>query len=114
RPWMHSVEMEWIAELRRVTVLFMHLEGFDYTADEVVDQLQAAHASLRAAITAHGGNLHQFIVDDKGTVLIAVFGLPTSSHEDDVLRATRAALRLEAEAEQLGLAGSIAVATGLA
>lgn len=41
------------------------------------------------------GSVRQFLVDDKGSVLIAVWGIPPNSHEDDPLRAILAAMRLQ-------------------
>jgi len=39
--------------------------------------------------------VRQFLVDDKGSVLIGVFGLPPTPHEDDATRAISVALEIQ-------------------
>ena len=67
------------------------------------DELRRARASAAATIEAHGGTLGE-PGDDR---VLGIFGVPTA-HEDDALRAARAACDLR-EADLLGRA---AVATG--
>jgi hypothetical protein len=38
-------------------------------------------------IAQHGGYLRQYLVDDKGTTLIVVLGVPPFAHENDAARA---------------------------
>ena len=47
----------------------------------------------------------EFLVDDKGSVAIAVFGLPSMSHADDARRAVTFAAEVVAALEAGGLAG---------
>lgn len=35
----------------------------------------------------HEGSLNKLLMDDKGSTLIVVFGLPPMSHQDDAVRA---------------------------
>jgi class 3 adenylate cyclase len=54
------------------------------------------------------------MIDDKGSVLIAGFGLPPFSHEDDANRAVETALEIHARLSELNTACSIGVTTGRA
>src|SRR5689334_19816975 len=74
-----------------VTILFCDLVGStalgDGTDPEVLRGLMARyHALVKQVLELHGGTVEKFI----GDAAMAVFGLPTA-HEDDALRAVRAA-----------------------
>ena len=45
-------------------------------------------------LTTHGGFLRQFLVDDKGCVMIVAFGVPTFSYNDNAARALECACSL--------------------
>src|SRR2546430_12108202 len=61
----------------------------------------------RATLERHGATVEKFI----GDAVMAVFGVP-AVHEDDALRAARAAIELRREVETLGLELRIGVNTG--
>jgi class 3 adenylate cyclase/tetratricopeptide (TPR) repeat protein len=61
----------------------------------------------KEAVERHGGTLEKFI----GDAIMAVFGVPVS-HEDDALRAVRAAAEMRDALPELGLEGRIGVMTG--
>ena len=74
-----------------VTVLFCDLVGstaFGESADpEVVRaRMRRYFEDLRVILERHGGTVEKFV----GDAVMAVFGIPTA-HEDDALRAVRAA-----------------------
>lgn len=102
----------WLAELRRVTVLFINLPDLDYGMP-----LADAHnlmCSLQSAVYRYEGSINKLSVDDKGVTLIAAFGLPPLSHEDDAIRGVQAALDIQAELESLNLQSAIGITTGRA
>ena len=107
-------QAEWLAELRRVTAVFVNLVDVDPAAANLLEPVQLAMAAMQPVLERYEGSLKQVVVDDKGLTLIAVFGLPLLAHEDDPARASRAALEMQAALGGLGLGCGIGVATGRA
>ncbi len=102
----------WLAELRRVTVMFINLPGIDHSMP-----LEQAHLVMRALQTElyrYEGSINKLGVDDKGIMLVAALGLPPLAHEDDAARGVLAALAMRAKLQELGLPSAIGVATGRA
>jgi class 3 adenylate cyclase/tetratricopeptide (TPR) repeat protein len=102
----------WLAELRLVSVMFLNLIGLDFAAPGALAQTQAAFQTIEEALTYYGGTIRQFLVDDKGTVLIAAFGLPPHTQEDDAARAVQAAQLMQANLRQHGLRCAIGITSG--
>jgi class 3 adenylate cyclase/tetratricopeptide (TPR) repeat protein len=81
---------------KTVTVVFADLVESSSTAEELDPEVWAGtlrryYASLRSIVEKHGGTVEKFI----GDAVVGVFGVPTL-HEDDALRAVRAALEMPA------------------
>lgn len=102
----------WLAELRRITVLFVNLSALDYGMP--LEQAQTVMRTLQTAIYRYEGSINKLSVDDKGVTLIAGFGLPPLAHEDDAIRGVQAALDMHSELRALGLHGAIGITTGRA
>ena len=62
---------------------------------------------MKGIVESHGGSVEKFI----GDAVMAVFGVPVV-HEDDALRACRAAVEMREALPGLGLEGRIGVNTG--
>ena len=95
-----------------VTVLFCDVVGStalgESTDPEAVRALLARYFErMRAIVEAHGGSVEKFI----GDAVMAVFGVPVV-HEDDALRACRAAVEMREAFAGLGIEGRIGVSTG--
>jgi class 3 adenylate cyclase/tetratricopeptide (TPR) repeat protein len=112
RAWIGEELQEWLAELRPMSLLFIGVSGLDYTAPDALERLQAFLTTSQAVIYRYEGSLNKLAVDDKGTVLLAMFGAPPLAHADDAARAAQAARDLLVMAEAQGLAMAIGVATG--
>ncbi|MFV9504893.1 MAG: AAA family ATPase [Oscillochloridaceae bacterium umkhey_bin13] len=107
-----AAQIAWLAEQRRITVLFVNLP--DLQADLPLPKAQALMRALQAALYRYEGSITRLGTDGKGPTLVAALGLPPLAHEDDPERGARAALAIAAALEQLGLRGAIGVSTGRA
>lgn len=105
-------QANWLAEIRRLTVVFFSLQGLDYASAEALNPVQGWMRACQQAIYRYEGTLNKLLVDDKGTVGIALLGAPPLSHPDDPVRGVRCALDLLRAAEAQGLQISIGVTTG--
>jgi class 3 adenylate cyclase/tetratricopeptide (TPR) repeat protein len=103
----------WLAELRRVSVVFARLLGFDHAAVGAAEGLRHTVAVAAAAVERFGGTTLDARIDEKGTLLVATFGLPSLAHEDDAARALEAASAIHQEIAAEGLAAGVGVATGV-
>ncbi|MEZ4474521.1 MAG: AAA family ATPase [bacterium] len=84
----------WLAELRRISVVFVHFPELDPLAPDLVARAQEAVARAQRAVYRFGASTLKFSVADKGATLLAGFGVPPLAHEDDAVRAVQAALAL--------------------
>ncbi|GLW31186.1 tetratricopeptide repeat protein [Actinoplanes regularis] len=93
RARLRSGRNELVNEHRKVTTAFVRLPDLSVDDFRTIEALQRyLHAGV-AIIDRYGGHLRHLMADDKGTVLVAVFGTPVS-HEDDEERALRCCLEL--------------------
>jgi class 3 adenylate cyclase/tetratricopeptide (TPR) repeat protein len=97
---------------KTVTVLFCDVTGSTALGETVdPERLRALLARyferMKAIVERHGGTVEKFI----GDAVMAVFGVPVV-HEDDALRAVRAAVEMRDALPELGLQARIGVMTG--
>jgi class 3 adenylate cyclase/tetratricopeptide (TPR) repeat protein len=95
-----------------VTVLFCDLVGSTALGESTDPEALRARMrryfeDLRAILERHGGSVEKFV----GDAVMAVFGIPVS-HEDDALRAVRAAVEMRDAIAAHGLEARIGVNTG--
>jgi class 3 adenylate cyclase/tetratricopeptide (TPR) repeat protein len=100
------------AHRKVVTVLFCDVVGSTALGEsvdpEALQRLLARYFErMKGIVELHGGSLEKFI----GDAVMAVFGVPVA-HEDDALRACRAAVEMRDALPELGVAGRIGVNTG--
>src|SRR5947209_736116 len=69
--------------------------------------MRGYYEQMRTILERHGGTVEKFV----GDAVMAVFGVPVA-HEDDALRAVRAAWEMRAAVPALGLQARIGVNTG--
>ncbi len=91
-------------EVRKtVTVVFCDLKGFTSLGEKLDSEslrevLSAYFSAMRHVLERHGGTVEKYI----GDAIMAVFGLPRL-HEDDALRAVRAASEMGTALQELNL-----------
>ncbi len=95
-----------------MTVVFCDVVGSTALGEsidpEVLRALMARYFErMQGIVERHGGSVEKFI----GDAVMAVFGVP-AAHEDDALRACRAAVEMRDALPELGIAGRIGVNTG--
>jgi class 3 adenylate cyclase/tetratricopeptide (TPR) repeat protein len=97
---------------KTVTVVFCDLSGSTAFGERLDPETVRAtmrryFEEARGILERHGGTVEKFI----GDAVMAVFGVP-QAHEDDALRAVRAAVELREAVATIGLQGRIGVNTG--
>lgn len=105
---------DYLAELRTVSVLFVKLDYVYVNEKESPMDIQVYVSRMQEVIARYEGTFRQFLIDDKGSVLIAAFGVPPYAHEDDPMRAVECALDIARSLKTLKVSGSIGVTTGKA
>jgi class 3 adenylate cyclase len=101
-----------LSELREVTTLFLKLDTYSHIAHKDLRELQPFFFGMQEILGQCGGFLRQFLVDDKGCVLIAVWGVPKASYPNNCSRAISCAVRARFHAAEIGHTCSIGITTG--
>ena len=102
-----------VREQRKVvTIVFCDIVGSTALGESTDPEalrvrLRRYFEDLRAIIERHGGVVEKFV----GDAVMAVFGIPVS-HEDDALRAVRAAVEMRGAIAEHGLEARIGINTG--
>lgn len=103
----------WTSELREVSVLFVGvLDRRRPSGIPAARAIAELVADIDATLAELEGNLEQVVMDDKGLVMVAAFGLPPRSHEDDPARAVRAGLAILDIGSEAGVELSVGITTG--
>ncbi|MEP7158274.1 MAG: adenylate/guanylate cyclase domain-containing protein, partial [Chloroflexota bacterium] len=90
-----------MGQRKTVTVLFSDLVESTRIAESIdpealAELLDTYFTEMRSIVERHGGTVEKFI----GDAVVGMFGVPTT-HEDDALRAIRAALEMQASIEAM-------------
>ena len=101
-----------LAELRRVSIMFVMFTGMTYRGAQALKQVQDVITACQKTLYRFDGSLRQFLVEDKGSVLIAAFGVPPHGTENFAWRAVSAAMEVRFTLDELNVSCSIGVTTG--
>lgn len=75
-------------------------------------KIQKVIETVQKCVYYHEGSLNKLLMDDKGSTLIVVFGLPPLSHQDDPIRAVLTGFSLLRELAVINCRCSVGIATG--
>jgi class 3 adenylate cyclase/tetratricopeptide (TPR) repeat protein len=103
---------DWLAEFRSSHILFAQFGGVGVADPLDLERLTTLVHGLRAAVEGNGGIRLKLATDDKGLVLLAGWGLPTSSFENNAERALLAADMVRQAAAAAGMSAGIGVTGG--
>ena len=85
---------EFLTELRPTVALFLRFSGIDYDSDpESQTKLNTYLQAVQRILARYDSYMLQLTIGDKGSNFYVSFGAPLA-HEDDAIRAVRAALEL--------------------
>ncbi|WP_426446125.1 AAA family ATPase [Paenibacillus sp. S-38] len=102
---------DWAAELRKVTVLFIHLP--DFHQDVPAKTMQQAIHAIQMIMQTYEGVINKVSLDDKGAAVIAGMGLPSQTHEGNAVRAVKAGLAVNARLAAMNLPHAVGIASGM-
>ena len=105
-------QARWLAELRTISVLFIQLAGLAPDDEDALDRVHDALVQCQHALYRQGGAFSGLSLADKGATVLASFGLPPLSHEDDPVRAVQTAMDIVERLDAIGLRASVGVTTG--
>lgn len=95
---LHTESHAWLGVLRPMSVLFVRVDGWDASEATASEHLHHLLRTVQTIVATYEGSIVRLAMDDKGTILLILFGAPPHAHEDDPLRAVRCALDLQRQA----------------
>jgi hypothetical protein len=101
-----------IGELRTVTTMFLCLNSFDPIKNADPITLQPFFLIAQQALEDSGGFLRQFLIDDKGCVLIGMWGVPSYTYANNCSRALYCAISILKRISEVSHSCSIGITTG--
>lgn len=109
-----SEALDGLAEVRVISTLFLRLDSYDSHENRDVTTLQPFYVAMQEIVFEYGGYIRQFIIDDKGCVLIVLWGVPGASFPNNCCRAVHSAADMHRTTKLMKSACSIGISTGTA
>jgi class 3 adenylate cyclase len=106
--------MAYLSELRRVTTMFVNIVGLEecFNTGKLPLVQHVMEVGL-SCFSRFSGTMRQYVVDDKGCVMIGAFGLPSFTNEDNNARAIDCASYIRDALHQAGIQCMIGITCGL-
>lgn len=110
----YTESVDQLGELRTVTVMFLSVDSYDPTLNQDGSIFQEFFYMAQKVLSDSGGYLRQFLIDDKGCVLIAMWGVPSFTYSNNCSRALHCAalIQLNGLNATLPVKTSIGITTG--
>ena len=103
-----------LAEQRKVSTVFVEIKNLENALlSGDLDKVQTCFLTIKLCVEDKRGMLRQFIVDDKGVVAIAFFGVRGHSFEDNEYRAAHVALAIVSALKRYDLQAKCGVTVGV-
>jgi class 3 adenylate cyclase len=112
KAWHEAGVEKFVAERREISTAFVAIPDINRDAPGWLDRLQRSVSSIDRSVARYDGDVREVVVDDKGCVVVAHWGLPTMAQENGAARAVRAAREVHDALAQDGLSASIGLSTG--
>lgn len=110
-----NIEKEtWSKEIRMVSIMFLNLKVdlSQIQGEEAFDRVQKIASTVQRCIYRTHGVLNKFLMDDKGSVMLNVWGIPPFSSIDDPSRAVVTGISISKELAKIGYHCVIGITTG--
>lgn len=104
----------WSKEIRMLTIMFLNLKVdlSQTNSEEGIMRIQNIVRTVQRCIYMTKGALNKFLMDDKGSVMLIVWGLPPISEINDASRAVYTALELVKELPKYKCGAYMGITTG--
>lgn len=104
----------WSKENRLLTIMFLNLsiDLRDTETEARMVHIQKVIETVQKCVYRTRGSLNKFLMDDKGSVMLIVWGLPPLSAHDDAVRAVRTGIDIVKELRPLQCGAKIGITTG--
>lgn len=101
-------------EIRMLTIMFLNLK-LDLAStknEEGMKKIQDIALIVQRCVYRTKGSLNKFLMDDKGSVMLIIWGLPPLSSPDDQTRSVLTALDLAKELKTFNITAYMGITTG--
>ena len=104
----------WSKENRLLTIMFLNLsiDLKDTESEERRLYIQKVVETVQLCVYKTRGSLNKFLMDDKGSVMLIVWGLPPVSAHDDAVRAVGSGMDIVNELKKLNCGAKMGITTG--
>jgi hypothetical protein len=116
---MDSGQSNWLSTIKPLTIVFISIAQYknpgvteEQNMNETIPLLHNNVFSIQQMISDLEGSVGNFLMDEKGSILMLAFGHPTV-HDNDSLRAIKTAEMVRTKVKQIGGTAGFGIARGM-